>query len=67
MSGNAKQRRVFRRKLEREGLYYVPPCDYRRRLYDRNIYLEMPPFYSTMHMPPPPGLLEAWARIGRWQ
>ena len=60
MSGNSKQRRQYRRKLARQGLTYVPPSDYRRRLLAPDVYLEMPPVFSSYVYPP-----LTWAQLER--
>lgn len=62
MSGNSKQRRVFRRALARKGLRYVPPSDFRRRFVDPAVYLEMPAVVSGYAIPGPPGFDGVWLR-----
>lgn len=60
MSGNSKQRRQYRRRLARQGLTYIPPSDYRRRLINPDVYLEMPPVFSAYTYPP-----LTWAQLER--
>lgn len=56
MSGNAKDRRKFRRALARQGYTYVPPSDWRRQLYDSDVYLAAPDYLDTFEYPSPTGV-----------